>query len=315
VASVAGHTAGMVHPTLRLAAWFTEQTNRPVERLSPAQARAQLRNLVRFTGRLLMGTRVAGVSVEDRRIAGVAVRVYRPSQQPAATVVYFHGGGWVVGDLDTHDGVCRRLAQATGAVVIATDYRLAPEHAFPAAYDDARAVTQAVITQSAALGLASGAVAVAGDSAGGNLAAAVALHAREHGWPLRAQLLIYPVLDAAAESASYGRFASGYFLTRAAMRYYIHSYLPQPADRARPEASPLRAASLSGVAPALVITAEADVLRDEALAYVEALRRDGVAVQHIDAAGMLHGFFSLQSLPTPRAVLKQAAQWLSERLA
>lgn len=307
----------MVDWTLRLAAWITDKTNPPVENVAPVRARAQLRRLTQTMGRLLMAAGPASIVAEDRVLGGVSCRVYRPSlrRELMPAVIYFHGGGWVVGDLDTHDGVCRCLAQATQAIVIAVNYRLAPESAFPAAYDDALAVTQAVMQQAAALGLRAESIAVAGDSAGGNLAAAVALHARDQKWRIAAQLLIYPVLDTAAEAASYERFATGHFLTREAMRYYIRSYLPQPDDRLLPQASPLRAPSLSGVAPAMVITAEADVLRDEALAYVAALQRDGVPAEHLDAAGMLHGFFNLLRLPTPRRVFDESARWLATRLS
>lgn len=302
----------MVDRTLRVAAWITEKTNPPVESVPPGKARLQMRRLTRTLGPWLFGRPPADVSAEDRTLAGVATRIYRPAAvpQPAPALVYFHGGGWVVGDLDSHDGVCRALARAAGRVVIAVDYRLAPEHAFPAAYDDAWAVTQAVHAQAAELGLQSTALAVAGDSAGGNLAAVVALQARETGLPLSAQLLIYPVLDCVDESPSYATFATGHFLTREAMRYYIRSYLPRVEDRRLPRASPLHAGSLAGVAPALVVTAEADVLRDEGLAYVEKLRASGVAVQHIDAPGMLHGFFNLQSLRTPKQVMADCAAWL-----
>lgn len=305
----------MVDWRLRIAAWVTEKTSTPTEALPPPRARAQMSTTIRATTPWLLGRPARVASVEDRPIASVPTRVYRHGAGAAPAVVYFHGGGWVVGGLDTHDGVCRALASQTGATVISVDYRLAPEHAFPAAFDDAVAVTRFVAANGKELGLSPGVVAVAGDSAGGNLAAAVALRARDEAIALRGQLLVYPVTDCAAESSSYADFATGHFLTRETMRYFVRQYLPRHEDRRRPEASPLHAPSAAGVAPAFVVTAEADVLRDEGRAYAEKLRREGVAVEHAEGTGMLHGFFSMLALRIPREVMARATQWLTARLA
>lgn len=302
----------MVDWRLKLAAWVTELLSTPTERLSPAANRAQMRASIKRAGAML--GKAPGLPVVDAHVvAGVPVRRYRPvaSTEALPAVVYFHGGGWVVGDLDTHDGVCRWLAAQSGASVVAVGYRLAPEHPFPAAYDDAKAVVEALLRDGAPLGVDGARLAVAGDSAGGNLAAATALTVKG----LRAQLLVYPVVDCVAESASYAAFATGHFLTREAMRYFVRSYLPAEADRARVEASPLRhPGALAGAPPALVVTAEADVLRDEGLAYVEALRTAGAQVEAESGRGMLHGFFNLQGLGEPRRVMGRSAAWLRERL-
>jgi acetyl esterase len=302
----------MVDWRLKLAAWVTERRSVPTERLSPEANRAQLRASVR-QARYLTGKPPALPAVDDHVVAGVPVRRYRPVDSSALlpAVVFFHGGGWMVGDLDTHDGVCRALAAQSGATVVAVDYRLAPEHPCPAAFEDARAVVAALQRDGAALGLDGARLAVAGDSAGGNLAAAVSLSVRG----LRGQLLIYPVVDCVAESASYEAFPTGHFLTRAAMRHYIRAYAPTAEARGRVEVSPLRhPAQHAHAPPALVVVAEADVLRDEGLAYAAALRAAGVAAEAEVGRGMLHGFINLQALGEPRRVLGRSARWLAERL-
>src|SRR5918996_4376958 len=190
----------------------------------------------------------------------IPLRVYPPAGVPAATAlpayVYFHGGGWVIGDLETHDVLCRQLTAASGASVISVDYRLAPEHKFPAAADDAWAATRWVVAHAAELGVDATRLAVGGDSAGGNLAAVMALMAREAGGPAIAlQVLLYPVTDVAAEAESYQIFADGYMLTRDSMRWFIAHYLKASEDAADWRASPLRTPSLAGLPPALIITA------------------------------------------------------------
>lgn len=302
----------MVDWRLRLAAWVVARLETPAERLTPQEQRAQLRASVKSAW-LLSGRAPALPVVDAHVVAGVNVRRYRPvaSAQALPGIVYFHGGGWVAGDLDTHDGVCRALAAQSGAAVVAVDYRLAPEHPFPAAHDDAKAVVEALQRDGAALGVDGARLAVAGDSAGGNLAAATSLTVKG----LRAQLLVYPVLDCVEESPSYEAFATGHFLTREAMRTFVRSYLPSVEDRARLEASPLRHRDkLPGAPPALVVTAEADVLRDEGLAYVEALRAAGVEVESESGRGMLHGFMNLQGVGEARRVMARSSAWLTNRL-
>jgi acetyl esterase len=236
------------------------------------------------------------VPFDDRTLPGPAgpipVRVYRPRDDPAAVLLYFHGGGWVLGNLVTHHGVCATLARLAGCVVCAVDYRLAPEHVFPAALEDAWAATTWTAEHAEELGGRPGALAVGGDSAGGNLAAVCALRARDAGLRLALQLLVYPVIDADLESPTYREFADGYSLTADTMRWFWEQYLPE-GDRFHPDASPLRAASLAGVAPALVITAECDPLRAEGEAYARRLEEAGVAVTLSRYDGMIHGFFRM----------------------
>ncbi|MEW5742866.1 MAG: alpha/beta hydrolase [Myxococcota bacterium] len=303
----------MVDWRLRLAAWVTERLSTPPWKTTPAEARAQLRASVR-RARWLTGKPPAVALVRDEAVAGVPVRRYRPvdSTEALPGVVYFHGGGWVQGDLETHDGVCRALCLASGASVVAVDYRLAPEHPYPAAHEDARAVVRALQRNGGAFGLDGARLAVAGDSAGGNLAAAVALSLKG----LRAQVLVYPVLDCVDESASYATFATGHFLTREDMRFFIRSYLPREEDRHGLDASPLRhPGALAGAPPAFVLTAEADVLRDEGQAYTRALEAAGVEVESDAGRGMLHGFFNLQALGEARRTMRRAGEWLRRKLA
>ena len=226
--------------------------------------------------KMLGGDPVALGYVEDLRVPGpggeVPVRVYaseRGGVRPA--LIYFHGGGFVFGNLDTHDAVCRALAKESGAVVISVDYRLSPEHKFPAAVEDSHAVTVWVAANAERLGVDARRIAVGGDSAGGNLATVIAMRCRDAGGPaLASQVLLYPVTDFSSfETASHQELGEGYFLTRAAMEWFCGHYLAS-ADLARhPEASPLLAPNLRGLPPALVITAEFDPLRDEGEAYAE----------------------------------------------
>jgi acetyl esterase len=233
--------------------------------------------------------------VKDLSADGVPVRLYRPKDVSAAAplpaLVYFHGGGWVIGDLDTHDVLCRQLTAGAGIAVVAVDYRLAPEHKFPAAADDAWTATRWVAAHAGELGVDAARLAVGGDSAGGNLAAAVSLMARDQGAPaLAMQVLLYPVTDVAAEAQSYTDFADGFMLTRDSMRWFIAHYLNDGRDATDWRVSPLRAPSLAGVAPALVVTAGFDPLRDEGDAYARKLREAGVRVDAVCYGGMIHGF-------------------------
>jgi acetyl esterase len=234
-------------------------------------------------------------AVSDLRADHVPFRLYRPKGMSASTplpaLIFFHGGGWVIGDLETHDVLCRQLTAAAGISVVNVDYRLAPEHRYPAAVEDAWAAVRWVERHAAELAIDPTRLAVGGDSAGGNLAAVVALLARDHGGPsLALQVLTYPVTDVAAESPSYAEFADGFLLTRDSMRWFIEHYVPERKDRLDWRASPLRAASVAGVAPALVVTAGFDPLRDEGEAYARRLREAGVRVDTICYGGMIHGF-------------------------
>jgi len=230
--------------------------------------------------------------IEDRTVEGPAgplpLRLYRPGADRGRVVTYLHGGGWVVGDLDTHDPVCRRVANALGAIVVALDYRLAPEHPHPAALDD----TMAALSWTAAA-VPGRAHVVAGDSAGASLAAGAALRARdEHGPALAAQLLIYPGTDPGLHTASMRDNGEGYFLTRADMAWFYDQYVPEPARRDDLAIDLLHAPDLTGLPPAVIATAEFDPLRDEGDAYAQRLRQAAVAVRHLPGPGLIHGYFA-----------------------
>jgi acetyl esterase len=239
--------------------------------------------------------------VEDRSVPGPAgeipVRVYRPEGPgPFPALVFFHGGGFVLCSLDTHDGQCRALANRAGCIVISVDYRLAPEHPFPAAPEDCYAATQWVAANAAEIDADPARIAVGGDSAGGNLAAAVSLMARDRSGPaLRFQLLVYPVTNHDFGTLSYRENAEGYFLTTNTMKWFWGHYLADVADGANPYASPLRAEDLSGLPPGLCITAGYDPLRDEGEAYAARLRAASVPCVSERFPGMFHGFFGMHA--------------------
>jgi acetyl esterase len=240
--------------------------------------------------------------VEDRTIAvnggEIAVRIYRPSADfDLPVVVFFHGGGWVLCDLDSHDAMARRMANTSGCIVVATDYRLAPEHRFPTAANDCYAALCWSAANAPTFGGDASRLAVFGDSAGGNLAAVVAQMARDNGTPaLRLQILAYPVIDAACATASHRTIGRDYMLWTEEVQWTWQQYLPSPADGAHPYASPCRAATLAGLAPALVITPEFDPLRDEGEEYARALDAAGVPTQHTRYDGMFHSFLTFTNV-------------------
>lgn len=241
--------------------------------------------------------------VEDLSFPGpagdVPLRLYRPqgAEDPAPLLVFFHGGGWVFGDMDTHDHVCRALAHEATCLILSVDYRLSPPDKFPAAVEDCVAATAWAHAHAADLGADPARIAVGGDSAGGNLAAVVAQQARDAGAPpLVFQLLIYPATDFTADAESLRENAEGYLLTRAAIEWCRDTYLRGPQDRTDPRASPLLAADHSGLPDALVVTAEYDPLRDEGNAYAAALADAGVGVTYREYEGMVHGFMRMGAL-------------------
>ncbi len=255
--------------------------------------------------------------VEDRGIPGptreIPVRIYTPEGSgPHPALVFFHGGCFVFGGLETHDGTCRKLTNAAGCVVIAVDYCLAPEARFPAAPEECYAATRWATQAGSALNIDPQRVAVGGDSAGGNLAAVVGLMARDRGGPsLVHQLLIYPVTNYAFDTASYADNASGYLLTRDMMIWAWKHYLADEADGQSPLASPLRAADLSRLPPATVITAEFDPLRDEGEAYAARLREAGVSTRSTRYDGVFHGFFSMsEGFDKAKQAIAEAGQAL-----
>lgn len=272
--------------------------NRPAwNTLTPAQAR----DLYLSLRPNAQGPRPKDVKVVDRTIPGPAgeipVRLYRPANRPETeklpALVFAHGGGWVFGNLDSHDVLAAQLAIEAGIAVVAVDYRLAPEARFPGAFDDVVAALQWVANNGASVGIDTGKLAIGGDSAGGNLSAAVALWARDHDGPqLRLQLLCYPVTDAVARSGSYRAFHTGYGLDAPTMEWFFDHYAPDKSARADWRLSPLRAGSLANLPPALVITAGYDTLRDEGRAYAWRLQQEGTLADLVEFGGMLHGFLS-----------------------
>jgi acetyl esterase len=271
--------------------------------MTPQSAREQLRALA--AARAAVPPPVVA-SVRDVQVKGaagpLAARVYRVSQEKSPTVVFFHGGGWVAGDLETHDRQARLLAIETGSVVISVDYRRPPETRFPGAFEDAFSAMRDVIARIGEFGGDKSHVGVAGDSAGGNLAAPVAIACRDAGVDLAAQLLAYPVTDVAgnyADAAMNARFpsrtenAEGFFLSRAVMEWFCRHYLEDAKQGTDWRVSPLRAKTLVGLAPAVVCTAWFDPLRDEGKAYADALAAAGVETKYHPGAGLIHGYFGL----------------------
>jgi acetyl esterase len=271
---------------------MAEQGGPPLSAMSPEEARALPAILAQLTG---PGPDVH--SVRDIEIPGPAgpipARVYEPAADPAGTVVYYHGGGWVIGGLDEWDAPLRILAVESGARVVSVDYRLAPEHPFPAAADDSYAAAKWVAAE-----LAGGApIVVGGDSAGGNLAAVTALRAREDGLQIALQVLIYPVVDSDLSTDHYAQYQDTHFILNTPdMEWFWGHYAPDPADRAHPDASPMRAESLAGLPPAFLLVAGNDPLQADGLAYAKRLEDEGVAVQVVRYDDQIHAFFTLPNL-------------------
>jgi acetyl esterase len=301
-------------PQLKPVLDFLNGTARDPATLTPGELRAGYRALAAAR----RGPDVA--RVEELRTPGPAgeipVRLYRPDASgPLPLLVFFHGGGFVLCDLDTHDATCRRLALRAGCAVLSVDYRLAPEAKFPAAPEDCWAATAWAAANAARLGVDAARIAVAGDSAGGNLAAVVAVMSRDRGGPsLVHQLLVYPVTDLVGfevSHASYAENAEGYLLTAAMMRWFAGHYLERAGDARSPLASPLLAPDLSGLPPATLLSAEFDPLRDEGELYAERLRRAGVPVEQRRWGGMIHGFFAMTELLD---AAQEAMDWSAARL-
>jgi acetyl esterase len=270
-----------------------------------SETRVEDYRAMRERGRSLVNTPTAPIDVvEDIHVAGaegpLRARVYDCAQGAMRpTLIYFHGGGFVYGDLDSHDAICRRLANAGDLRVISVEYRLAPEHPFPAAPEDAWAALNDIVARADDLGVDAARLGVGGDSAGGNLAAVTARRAARGGRiKLRHQLLIYPVTQCIATTPSRDKFAEGYFLTRESMDWFDGFYMPPGADRQDERASPLLAPPPEGLAPALVITAGFDPLLDEGRDYAKLLKDAGVACDHVDYDDQIHGFFSFTAFST-----------------
>ena len=257
--------------------------------------------------------------VKNLSAGDLAMRMYTPVASgggPLPTLVYFHGGGFVIGDLETHDGLCRQFANEGGFAVIAVDYRRAPEHKFPAALDDAIAAVAWVETHASELGVDANRIAVGGDSAGGALAAAVAQHAKAKGAPKIAyQMLLFPVTQIGGETSSLREFAVGYFLDKATLDWFYKQYVPADQDKSDPRVSPLNAADFKGLPPAYVMLGGFDPLHDEGLQYAKKLRDAGVAVEIADYPGLVHTFIYMQAvLPQAHEAVAAAAKAVAKGL-
>jgi acetyl esterase len=280
----------------------------PFEHMTVPQAREAAKGFIDLQGE------PEDLPIQDRAVPGPAgeipIRVYTPAGDgPKPVIMYFHGGGWVIGDLDVCDNPVRRIANRTGAVVVSVDYRLAPEHTYPAAFDDCYAATAWVSEHAAELGGDPARIATCGDSAGGNLAAAVAIAARDRqGPPLAAQLLIYPVTDFNFTTGSYEENGDGYLLTKGSMQWFWAHYLGAQDLGKDPFACPARADNLVGLPPTFIATAEFDPLRDEGEAYAATLRAAGVHVTAKRYDGMLHGFaWTLGATPSGAVLIDDLA--------
>ncbi len=304
---------GVLDPQVQMLIQMVEAMGAPpTYTLTPTESRAALKS----TAAMVAGELEAVANIENLEIPGpvvdIPIRIYTPEGSgPFPILVYFHGGGWVQGDLDTHENVCRALANGAACVVVSVDYRLAPEHKFPAAIEDAYAATGWVAENAARLRGDATRIAVGGDSAGGNLAAVVSLMARDQGGPaLVYQLLIYPATDVSTlDTASYRDYGEGYVLLKADIVWFLDHYLADEQDRHNPLVSPLLAQDLSGLPPALIVAAEFDVLRDEGKAYAQRLEQAGVPVTYTLYDGMVHAFLSVTGM------LDQAKQGLAETAA
>ena len=290
---------------------------KPVEESTPAEARESIR-----TRTAALGPFPDVAAVVDHRVpvsgGEITVRAYSPDGPgPHPALVYYHGGGWVIGDLYTHDGLCRSITNAARCAVLSVDYRLAPESKYPVAVEDSYAALLWIVANAERLGIDRRRMAVGGDSAGGNLATVMALMARDRTGPrLALQVLIYPVTDHDLDTRSYRENATGYILTREAMRWFWNHYLDREAQAREPYASPLRAPSLAGLPPALVITAEYDPLCDEGEAYAARLRDAGVPVTLTRYPGMFHGFVRLTNvLDKARTALDEIASSVQKAFA
>jgi acetyl esterase len=286
----------------------------PIEKLSPDEARAVYAKRCKEQWGALDEVH----SVEDMDADGVPIRVYRPveTDEPSMALVYFHGGGWVTGSIETHDGPARAFAKRAGIVVISVDYRLAPEHRFPAAVDDAWAATSWVANHAEELKLDPDRIGVGGDSSGGTLAAVVARRSRDHAVPIALQLLLYPVTNSSADTPSYSLYSSGYGLTRDGMEWYWKQYLGEGGDGTNPDASPAQLTDLRRLPRAIVVTAEADVLRDEAEAYAQRLFLATVETEGYRYDGMIHGFMRMAGkVERANAAFDELAESITTMLA
>jgi len=287
--------------------------------MTPAEARESFAGLMQLAGpKDIPIGKVTNIAIPAPH-GEIAARSYAPVAANSAglpTLVFFHGGGWVIGNIDTHDGLCRMIANGSGCRVISVEYRLSPEAKYPDAVDDAVAALEWIEKNASQLGVDANLLAVGGDSAGGDLAAVVAQIAKAKGGPkLSYQLLLFPVTQIGEETRSLREYAEGYFLERKTLDWFYAHYLPTDADKKDPRISPLAAEDVSGLPPAYIMLAGFDPLHDEGLAYAEKLRAAGVSVTVADYPDMVHDFIYLQSvLPQASEALNGAAKALKEAL-
>ena len=307
----------MLHPQIEaVLRAMADAKLRRFEDMTPVQARAQFDAVAHAN----KAGRAPVSSITNTSIRGsestIEVRVYRPNAlAPLPAIVYFHGGGHVVGSLDSHDLTARNLCSGAEAVVISVDYRLAPETKFPAVVIDAFDALLWVVGYAEELGVDPERIGVAGDSAGANLAAVISIMARDAGRPrICLQSLVYPVIDYSMQDESYARYADGFgVLTKSAMEWFRNHYLRTPADTKDWHASPIKVASLAGVAPAIIIAAQCDVVRDEGERYANVLREAGVPVERREYPGMIHGFFGMTLAVDDAANVQQDVQMAFRR--
>ncbi len=288
---------GLDSATVKFLEQMAEGDGKPLHLMAPDEARAFGSAMAELAGPAPEMDHVTEVTV-DRTDGEVRLRVLVPIENPRGVVVYYHGWGWVIGSIDESDTIARKLAERTSCAVVLVDYRLAPEHPYPTAVDDSYAALEWVGENLAEIADAEAPLIVAGDSAGGNLAAVMAIRARDRGGPAIAlQALIYPVTDSDFSRPSYASPENKLMLTREGMIWFWDHYVPESSRRKEPDASPLHADDLSGLPPAVILTAEFDVLRDEGEAYAERLTEANVPTDLKRYAGQMHGFFSLLMLP------------------
>ena len=302
--------------TMMLLQQMAAAGGKPLHESTPEEARALGAAMAELAGPPPVTVRGEDHSVPTQGGGSVPVRILLPQQPARGVIVYYHGGGWVIGSIDECDTLVRKLAERTSCAVVNVEYRLAPEHRYPAAVDDSYAALEWVAANLEQIAGKKVPLFVAGDSAGGNLAAVMALRARDRSGPAIAlQVLIYPVTDADFDRSSYTDPENQLLLTKEAMVWFWDHYVPDKTRRLEPDASPLRATSFKGLPPAVVITAEHDVLRDEGEAYAEALEQAGVPVNFKRHEGQTHGFFSMIPLPGSERAFQQVIKAIRASIA
>ena len=284
---------------LKYLLWFVNNVQ-PIRQVKESEvAKTRKQNLkVSELGKLLFDKKIEVKEIRDFDVDGVKVRLYKNSNKAnQKVIIYFHGGGFVYYNIESHDYVTRRLCAMNDCIVISVDYRLAPEHPFPAAHEDAYKVIEYVHANAHELGIDADKIIVAGDSAGGNLSACAAHHFKNHkAIKIAAQILIYPWIDGKLESNSIEKYSKGFLLSKDAIVWFQQKYTPNIADRLNPKVSPIYETDFKNLAPALVLTAEFDPLKDEGFAYAEKLKKSGNVVLYKDYAKLVHGFFNLPKL-------------------